>query len=586
MIESGPNRNASCPARRLLFAMLLVAPILLAPPSALADGHEFDGYINSTALNVRSGPGVSNDVIGILLKFDPVTVTGAQNVGSTTWYSIKASGGYTNGWVSARFVERGEPPMGTRSGPIDYGAKETPTLMRGPFQYVGAKVCQECHEDAVGDYDDGAYGVWKGHFHSSAYKTLSKSYTREIAQRARGIDDPTTDWRCVKCHVTALGAAASQIGPGYDEAEGVGCEVCHGPGGSYAEEDHGPDVANREAMGFRVLRNLDDRREVCTSCHNTASPTYKPFDLRQFSRKIAHWVDDDDDAYRAEAGRESERRAKALASGAATATKAAAGTAATAVTSSAAAAAEAASRAAQQRAEADAARIASEAAARESAARKAKADAEAAARSKADAAAQAKAEAERQAEAARTAAQAKADQAAAAQRAADEEARAAAAAAKREAEEQKARAAAAAARAQAAAVSIAANPLAHYLDDVDDVIEMNKDGVKYLEVQFPHKKHAGNDYLPDGQCQTCHHTLEDDEQPEGCNECHDIGGDADEEKAKKRYAHAKSKGFPKGPDQEEVSCVGCHKSMNAMLKAGKREGEKAPTKCVLCHEKQ
>ena len=68
--------------------------------------------------------------------------------------------------------------------------------------------------------------------------------------------------------------------------------------------------------------------------------------------------------------------------------------------------------------------------------------------------------------------------------------------------------------------------------------------------------------------------------------CHDIGGDADEDIAKKRFAHNKNKGFPRSGDQEETSCVGCHKSQNALLKAGKREGEKAPTKCTTCHKRK
>jgi len=570
-------------------------------PEARAEGHEFGGYINSTALNVRSGPGTQSEVIGILLKYDPVTVTGARNVGSTNWYSIKASGGYTNGWVSAQFVVRGDPPAAASGGHVDYGEQETPTLMKGAFQYVGTKACQECHQDAVGDFPNGASGVWQEHFHSAAFRTLKRDYTLQIAKRVRGIEDPTTDWRCVKCHVTALGAAPSQIGPDYTQEEGVGCEVCHGPGGSYAEEDHGPDVANREAMGFRVLRNLDDRREVCTSCHNTASPTYKPFDLRQFSRKIAHWVDDDDNAYRAEAVRESERRADSVSDSASTAGR----TAATATTASAAAAtqarataeSEAASRAAQARAEAEASRRAEDARATADAASEAaaatEADAKATSARQAEAAVQAKVEADRRAEAASAAAAAQTEAAAEEKRMAEEKARAAAAQLERERAEREAAAAAAAAAkakeqaAQAAAPPAASeNPLAEYLEDVDDVIVLNEDGVKYQSLEFPHLEHAGDDYLPGGDCQTCHHTQEGNDAPEACSECHDIGGDAEEEKAKKRFAHAKKKGFPKGLDQEEVSCVGCHKSMNAMLAAGEREGDKAPTKCTVCHEKQ
>ncbi len=115
---------------------------------------------------------------------------------------------------------------------------------------------------------------------------------------------------------------------------------------------------------------------------------------------------------------------------------------------------------------------------------------------------------------------------------------------------------------------------------------MNKNGKKYASMRCPHRKHAGNEYLPGGDCQTCHHQQEADEKPEACSECHSIGGDAEEEKAKTRFVHTKKKGYPKGPDQEEVSCVGCHRSLNAMLEAGTREGDKAPTKCTICHERK
>ena len=146
--------------------------------------------------------------------------------------------------------------------------------------------------------------------------------------------------------------------------------------------------------------------------------------------------------------------------------------------------------------------------------------------------------------------------------------------------------AAARAEAERAAPVIADSPLAHFLDDIDDVIVLNTAGKKYKSLEFSHKKHAGNDYLPGGDCQTCHHTQEGNESPESCNACHEIDGDAEETKAKKRFAHTKKKSFPKAPDQEEVSCVGCHKSMNAMLKTGERQGDKAPTKCTTCHAKQ
>ncbi len=44
--------------------------------------------------------------------------------------------------------------------------------------------------------------------------------------------------------------------------------------------------------------------------------------------------------------------------------------------------------------------------------------------------------------------------------------------------------------------------------------------------------------------------------------------------------------FPKEAGQEQVSCVGCHQSQNALLGSGQRAGENAPTECSLCHKKK
>jgi hypothetical protein len=93
------------------------------------------------------------------------------------------------------------------------------------------------------------------------------------------------------------------------------------------------------------------------------------------------------------------------------------------------------------------------------------------------------------------------------------------------------------------------------------------------------------EYATGVQCKTCHHTQDGDYAPEGCNECHDIDGDADEVKAKKKYVHTKGLSWPKDPDQEQISCVSCHIAQNDMLEAGERSGKKAPVKCTQCHER-
>jgi hypothetical protein len=586
MLRSRPPSTAT----RTLLGILAVAALAIggpAAPSAAQDGG-FEAYVATTALNLRAGPGTKTNIVGILLKYDRITVLEQTRIGRATWYSIEASGGYTNGWVNARYVEFGQAPAGIfPEGPVDYGKPETPTLIKGAFKYQGASACRECHLESTGSFHLGASRVWEHHVHSSAYKTLKREYTKEIARRTRGIDDPLGDWRCVKCHTTAYGADQSQLASTYSNEEGVTCEVCHGPSSGYANEDHGPKAANREAMGFHILKDLPERRKLCTSCHNPASPTYVPFNLREFSRDIAHWVDPGDPAYyadaRAEAARrdaEVERARQAKAEKEVAERKQREAEAAAAAATAAAAAQSAAEREAAEQKQA----------AEEEAEKK---------RLAALSAKQKEEEAARAAEAARAEAAAEAAEAAAEAKRMEEQERQAAEAAKQKAEadlaQQKAEESDRARKAEAArkkaedearAAAAKSTGIERYLEDVDDVVILNTDGVKYNSVEFAHLAHASNQYMPDGECQTCHHTQEGDESPEACSECHEIGGDADEEKKKTRSVHQKNLKFPKPEDQEQVSCVGCHKSQNQLLEMGKRTGEKAPTKCTLCHTRK
>jgi len=581
--------------RAVFSGLIALAITFVASPAAQAQQGQL-GYVDTTALNLRVDAGTKSAIVGILLKYDAVTVLSRKKAGSSTWYEIEASGGYTNGYVSARYIQFGNVPAGAREEENpDYGEKKTPTLSTSSFKYIGARACAECHEESTGEFPKGASTVWSHTVHSAAYQTLSKDYTIEIARRKRNIEDPINDWRCVKCHVTAFGAAPEQLADSYRQEDGVSCEVCHGPGSAYADVDHGPDNLNRGNLGFRILENLAERREVCTSCHNPASPTYIPFNLREFSRSIAHWVDPGDSFYYEDAIAEANRRQKRVDSSLAERASQLAQPNEAEIAAKAAREAEEAEKAASLAAEREEARKRREAeAATADAAKKAQlareqaaADAKAAAEAKAAkeaAAAQEKAEAAERAAAAKELA---AQEAAAkdAERKAAEAALAASAAAEADA----AKAAAAARKKsedQARAAASNATGVESYLEDVDDVIPMNIDGVKYLTVEFPHLAHASNQYLPNGKCNDCHHTHEGDDAPEACSSCHDIGGDADEEGKKKRAFHTKNKGFPREADQEETSCVGCHKSQNALLAAGQREGEKAPTKCTTCHKRK
>jgi hypothetical protein len=81
-----------------------------------------------------------------------------------------------------------------------------------PHQYAGATKCRSCHEkEAIG----GQYGKWLDSNHAKAYGTLASEKAKKWGKE-KGIDDPQTSDKCVKCHVAGHGAPR-QFGMKYAE---------------------------------------------------------------------------------------------------------------------------------------------------------------------------------------------------------------------------------------------------------------------------------------------------------------------------------------------------------------------------------
>jgi hypothetical protein len=275
-----------------VFATAAPPPVLAAPaqsPASPTDGSSPSAHAWITALcaNVRAAPGMKSKILGHVFQGDPVEVVSRQNDGSSSWYKIRDGAGYLEGWVSARLISSDKVESGFVI-PESYKEPRTPSVdTKVTSKFVGAAACRDCHEHA----HDAQFSKWRSHFHSDAFKTLGKPYAVAFAKK-RGVENPTTDWRCVKCHVTAYGVPAERKGPGYHDEEGVTCEACHGPGGGYLEAHARPkpDRAALQAAGFRVFRDLKQRDEFCRTCHNELSPSYKPFNVEQFSLAIQHWA--------------------------------------------------------------------------------------------------------------------------------------------------------------------------------------------------------------------------------------------------------------------------------------------------------
>lgn len=163
-------------------------------------------------------------------------------------------------------------------------AQEAKKTEASKFKYVGANKCKMCHK---GEKKGTIFEKWQESKHSKAYATLASEHAKEVAVKAGVKGDPQQAAECVTCHVTAYKAAADQKDATYALEEGVTCEACHGPGSAYKSLKVMKDITAGTAKGadFGLIKPTN---EVCVTCHNPKSPTYKEFKFAEASKLIAH----------------------------------------------------------------------------------------------------------------------------------------------------------------------------------------------------------------------------------------------------------------------------------------------------------
>jgi hypothetical protein len=149
------------------------------------------------------------------------------------------------------------------SGPI-------PGAAAGEHSYVGNKKCKMCHIKE--------WNSWSATKMGQAFDLL-KPGTRADRKKAAGLDpakDYTKDPLCLPCHTVGYGKPGGfvDIATTPDRA-GVGCEMCHGAGGTYTQKEY----MSLQNTGFKrdqvVAAGLlaPIAAETCTAlCHNNKSP--------------------------------------------------------------------------------------------------------------------------------------------------------------------------------------------------------------------------------------------------------------------------------------------------------------------------
>jgi cytochrome c553 len=163
-----------------------------------------------------------------------------------------------------------------------------PASAENDHAYVGTKMCKKCHIKE--------WKSWAETKMAEAYESLKPGVDAEVKTEL-GLDpatDYTTDENCVRCHVTGYGKEGGFTSiDETPELAGIGCEMCHGAGGTYTQD------------GYMTLKNKEYKRadliavglthpigeEVCQQCHNeeVPIPDYS-FDFASMKEKGMHEV--------------------------------------------------------------------------------------------------------------------------------------------------------------------------------------------------------------------------------------------------------------------------------------------------------
>ena len=147
------------------------------------------------------------------------------------------------------------------------------------FSYVGALKCQICHKT---EKQGQQYPLWEQSQHSKSLAALSKPEAAEKAKAAGVTTPPAESPACLKCNAP-LAAKTPEL-----KAEGVSCEVCHGPGSEYKKLSVMKDKELAVKSGLVLYGSPDKIKAQCLTCHENAHG--KPFDFDASWTKIKHPV--------------------------------------------------------------------------------------------------------------------------------------------------------------------------------------------------------------------------------------------------------------------------------------------------------
>jgi Cytochrome c554 and c-prime len=136
-------------------------------------------------------------------------------------------------------------------------------------EYIGAAKCKKCHLKQ--------YKSWEATTMAKSFEALKPGVAGE-AKTAAGLDpnaDYTADPKCVGCHVTGFGKPGGFVDfATTPELANVGCESCHGAGGTYTQ-DGKMTLDNKEYVKADIGADglvAEVGEAQCVTCHNKDNP--------------------------------------------------------------------------------------------------------------------------------------------------------------------------------------------------------------------------------------------------------------------------------------------------------------------------
>ncbi len=135
-------------------------------------------------------------------------------------------------------------------------------------KFSGTNTCRACH---MATKTGAQFKKWQAGPHAKAFKSLESEEGIKRA-KAKGIEKPTEDPNCLKCHSPLTTVAKDFVDDKFKPEEGVGCEVCHGSGEKHAalQKEAMKNKTDAPEEAKTVMLKINEpvlRKALCARCH-------------------------------------------------------------------------------------------------------------------------------------------------------------------------------------------------------------------------------------------------------------------------------------------------------------------------------